>query len=100
VVENAFGFVVKDRAHFQAALEFAKGLLDFEKVFVVVLDAWSIGLRGGQVGVEKIPSIMGTLGGNGLGFSLPAQDAGLIDAVGKVFMGLELGTRPFEVKRW
>jgi len=89
VVEDALRLSVEDGAHFQVALEFAKGLLDFEKVFVVALDAGRIGLSGGQAGVEKIPSVMGALGGNGLGFALPAQDAGLIDAVGKVFVGFE-----------
>ena len=39
VVENALWLSVEDGAHFQVALEFAKGLLDFEKIFVVALDA-------------------------------------------------------------
>ena len=39
--------------------------------------------------MKKIPSVMGALGGDGLGFALPAQDAGGIDAVGEVFVGFE-----------
>lgn len=47
VVEDAPGFAVEDGAHFQVAFEFAKGLLDFEEVFVMALDAGGVGLRGG-----------------------------------------------------
>ena len=38
----------------EVALEFAQGLFDFEKVFVVVLDLHGIGMGDGEVGVEEI----------------------------------------------
>jgi hypothetical protein len=44
VVDDALGFVVKDGAHFQVALEFAKRFLDFKKVLVMALDVGGIGL--------------------------------------------------------
>jgi len=72
MVENPPRFVMEDGAHLPVALEFAKGFLDFEQVFVVALDAGGVGLRGGEIDEEKIPAVAGTPGGDG-GGGLPGS---------------------------
>jgi hypothetical protein len=62
MVDEAFGLLMEDGASLEVALEFTKGFFDFEKVFVVPLE-----LRGTcpcdvEIGVEEIPSIVGSLG--------------------------------------
>lgn len=40
--------------------------------------------------MQEIPSVMGGFGGDGVLFALPLEDAGIVDAVGEVFVGFEL----------
>ena len=49
-----------------------------------------VGPGGGEVGVEEIPAVMGGLGRDGVVFAFPLEDAGVIDAVGEVFVSFEL----------
>ena len=90
VVDDALGLVMEDGADLEVALEFAEGFFDFEEVFVVALDLRGIGPVDGEVGVEEIPTVVGGLGGDGVLFAFPLEDADLVDAVGEVFVGLEL----------
>ena len=90
VVDDAFGLAMEDGADLEVALEFAKGFFDFEKVFVVALDLRGIGPVDGEVGVEEIPAVVGGLGGDGVLLAFPLEDAGVVDAVGEVFVGFEL----------
>jgi hypothetical protein len=90
MVDDAFGLAIEDRADLEVALEFAQGLFDFEKVFVVVLDLHGIGMGDGEVAVEEILAVEGGLGGDGVLFAFPLEDAGTFDAVGEVFVGFEL----------
>ena len=62
MVDEAFGLLMEDGASLEVALEFTKGLFDFEKVFVVPLDLRGTCPCDGEVGVEEIPSIVGSLG--------------------------------------
>jgi len=90
MVDDAFGLAMEDGADLEVALEFAKGFFDFEKVFVVALDLRGIGPVDGEVGVEEIPSVVGGLGGDSVLLAFPLEDAGVVDAVGEVFVGFEL----------
>jgi hypothetical protein len=90
MVDDAFGLAMEDGADLEVALEFAKGFFDFEKVFVVALDLRSVGPGDGEVGVEEIPTVVGGFGGDGVLLALPLEDAGVVDAVGEVFVGFEL----------
>jgi len=89
VVDDAFGLAVEDGADWEVALEFAKGFFDFEKVFVMALDLRGIGPDDGEVGVKEIPTVVGGFGGDGVLFAFPLEDAGIVDAVGEVFVGFE-----------
>ena len=89
MVDDALGLAMEDRADLEVALEFAKGFFDFEKVFVVALDLCGIGPVDGEVGVEEISSVVGSLGGDGVLLALPLEVAGVVDAVGEVFVGFE-----------
>ena len=90
MVDDALGLAMEDGADLEVALEFAKGFFDFEKVFVVALDLRGIGPVDGEVGVEEIPAVVGGLGGDGVLLAFPLEDAGVVDAVGEVFVGFEL----------
>jgi hypothetical protein len=50
------------------------------------LDLRSVGPVDGEVGVEEIPSVVGGLGGDGVLLAFPVEDAGIVDAVGEVFI--------------
>ena len=89
VVDDALGLAMEDGADLEVALEFAKGFFDFEKVFVVALDLCCIGPDDGEVGVEEIPTVVGGLGGDGVLLAFPLEDAGIVDAVGEVFVGFK-----------
>ena len=56
----------------------------------MALDLRGIGPVDGEVGVEEIPSVVGGLGGDGVLLALPLENAGVVDAVGEVFVGFEL----------
>ena len=56
----------------------------------MALDLRGIGLGDSEVGVEDIPSVVGGLGGDGVLFAFPLEDAGVVDAVGEIFVGFEL----------
>ena len=90
MVDDAFGLAMEDGSDLEVTLEFAKGFFDFEKAFVVALDLRGIGPCDGEVGVEEIPTVVGGLGGDGVLFAFPLEDADIVDAVGEVFVGLEL----------
>ena len=90
VVDDALGLAMEDGADLEVALEFAKGFFDFEKVFLVALDLRGVGAVYGEVGVEEIPTVVGGLGGDSVLFAFPLDDAGVVDAVGEVFVGFEL----------
>jgi hypothetical protein len=90
MVDDAFGLAMEDGADLEVALEFTKGFFDFEKVFVVALDLRSVGPGDGEVGVEEIPTVVGGFGGDGVLLALPLEEAGVVDAVGEVFVGFEL----------
>ena len=90
MIDDAFGLAMEDGANLEVALEFAKGFFDFEKVFVVALDLRGIGPVDGEVGVEEIPSVVSGLGGDGVLFAFPLEDACVIDAISEVFVGFEL----------
>jgi hypothetical protein len=90
MVDDAFGLAVEDGADLEVALEFAKSFFDFEEVFVMALDLRGIGPVDGEVGVEEIPAVVGGLGGDGVLLAFPLKDAGIVDAVGEVFVGFEL----------
>jgi len=90
VVDDAFGLAMEDGADLEVALEFAEGFFNFEEVFVVALDLGGVGLIDGEVGVKEIPTVVGALSGDGVLFAFPLEDAGIVDAVGEVFVGLEL----------
>ena len=90
MVDDAFGLAMEDGADLEVALEFAKGLFDFEQVFVVALDLRGIGSDDWEVGVEEIPSVVGGLCGDGVLLAFPLEDAGAIDTIGEVFVGFEL----------
>ncbi len=90
MIDDAFGLAMEDGANLEVALEFAKCFFDFEKVFVVALDLRGIGPVDGEVGVEEIPSVVSGLGGDGVLFAFPLEDACVIDAISEVFVGFEL----------
>lgn len=90
MVDDALGLAMEDGADLEVAFEFAEGFFDFEEIFVVGLDLRGIGPGDGEVGVEEIPTVVGGLGGDGVLLAFPLQDAGLVDAVGEVFVGFEL----------
>lgn len=90
MVDDAFGLAMEDGADLEVAFEFAEGFFDFEEVFVVALNLRGIGPVDGEIGVEEIPTVVGALGGDGVLLALPLEDAGVVDAVGKVFVGFEL----------
>ena len=90
VVDDAFGLAMEHGADLEVALEFAEGFFDFEEVFVVALDLGGVGPVDGEVGVKEIPTVGGSLGGDGVLFAFPLKDAGIVDAVGEVFVGFEL----------
>ena len=56
----------------------------------MALDLRGVGPGGGEVGVEEIPTVVGGLGRYGVVFAFPLEDAGVIDAVGEVFVSFEL----------
>ena len=90
MVDDALGLAVEDGADLEVAFEFAEGFFDFEEVFVVALDLGGVGLLDGEVGVKEIPTVVGGFGGDGVLFAFPLQGAGVVDAVGEVFVGIEL----------
>ena len=67
MVDEAFGLLMEDGASLEVALEFTKGLFDFEKVFVVPLDLRGTCPCDGKIGVGEIPAVVGGLGGGELG---------------------------------
>ena len=89
-VDDALGLAMEDGPDLEIAFEFAKGFFDFEEVFVVALDLRGIGPVDGEVGVEEIPTVVGGLGGDGVLSAFPLEDTGIVDAIGEVFVGLEL----------
>jgi len=89
MVDDALGLAVEDGADLEVAFEFAEGFFDFEEVFVVALDLGGVGLLDGEVGVKEIPTVVGGFGGDGVLFAFPLQGAGVVDAVGEVFVGFE-----------
>jgi len=90
VVDDALGLAMEDGANLEVAFEFAEGFFDFEEVFVAALNLGGISPLDGEVGVEEIPTVVGGLGGDGVLLAFPLKDAGVVDTIGEVFVGLEL----------
>ena len=90
VVDDALGLAMEDGANLEVAFEFAEGFFDFEEVFVAALNLGGISPLDGEVGVEEIPTVVGGLGGVGVLLAFPLKDAGVVDTIGEVFVGLEL----------
>ena len=63
MVDETFGLPMEYGADLEVALEFAKGLFDFEKVFVVPLDLRGTCPCDGEISVMEISGVMGGLGG-------------------------------------
>ena len=63
MVDDAYGLAIKDGADLEVALEFTKGLFDFEKVFVVALDVCGVGpVVEVFVGIELLEGTSGLAG--------------------------------------